>query len=92
MFGRRGFIGVYSDRKVIQDYDIVHELGEGSFAQVNLGVNKRTGVKEVVKQVRLDPNDPDLNDMIKNEIEILMKCVSSMTDFNTGSPEHHWDK
>jgi hypothetical protein len=42
---------------------------------VKLGVNKKTGVKEVIKQVLLVQSDPDLHDMIKNEIEILMKCV-----------------
>ena len=38
-----------TNRRVGEDYSIVKELGEGSFATVKLGVSKRTGVNEVVK-------------------------------------------
>lgn len=41
-FGRRDFIGVYKDRDIYQDYEIVRELGKGSFAHVKLAINKKT--------------------------------------------------
>ena len=49
LFGRRDFIAVITNRRVGEDYSIVKDLGEGSFATVKLGVSKRTGVNEVVK-------------------------------------------
>ena len=41
-----------------------------------LATNRKTNVREVVKQIKVDPKDTELVDMIKNEIEILMQCVS----------------
>ena len=36
LFGRRDFIGVHTNRRVVEDYLIDRDLGEGSFAQVKL--------------------------------------------------------
>lgn len=53
-----------TDREITQDYDMVRHLGEGSFAQVKLAVNKRTGVNEVVKRIPIGLGDSELEKMI----------------------------
>ena len=53
LFGRRDFLGVITDRQVKEDYEIMKDLGSGSFAQVQLAKNKKTGVKEVLKRIKV---------------------------------------
>lgn len=67
-FGRRDFQKINTERKVTDDYKIEKSLGEGSFAQVKLGINKTTNAKEVIKRVIIDPSDKELVQMIENEV------------------------
>ena len=48
-------------------------LGKGSFAEVFLATNKKTGVSEVIKRIRTDKfaSDPKIISMIQNEILVL---------------------
>lgn len=75
LFSRKDFIGVITTRAVTDDFNLTKDLGEGSFAQVKLAVNKKTGVNEVVKRIPIDDGDTELLQMINNEIQILMECV-----------------
>lgn len=60
LFGRRDFLQVITNHSILDDYQITKELGKGSFASVKLATNRKTGVKEVVKRISVDPKDEDL--------------------------------
>ncbi|TNV84969.1 hypothetical protein FGO68_gene14326 [Halteria grandinella] len=74
LFGRADFIAVITDRDIKEDYTMERHLGAGSFAQVKLAVNKRTGVREVVKRIPIGLGDKELEEMIQNEIQSLIQC------------------
>lgn len=46
----------------------------GSYGEVRLGTNKKTGIKAAIKKIPIDPSDRDLLNMICNEINILISC------------------
>lgn len=61
-----------TNRKITDDYVLGRFLGEGAYAQVRLGKNKKTGVSEVVKKIPIGYGDEELLGQINNEIETLM--------------------
>jgi serine/threonine protein kinase len=92
LFGRKDFIGVITQRKIKDDYEIMGHLGEGSYAFVNLAKSKATGVTEVVKKIPLGVGDSDVEEMIGNEIQALIECVSveeSDRLSHVGSSKYH---
>ena len=55
-----------------QEYEVIKELGRGSFSLVRLVKHKTTGAIRAMKAIRRTPNQ-ELEKNIKNEINILMK-------------------
>lgn len=66
-FSKRDFQGVKVGN-VNKDYFFEKQLGLGSYGEVKLGTNKKTGVKTAIKKIPIDPHDKELMNMIVNEI------------------------
>lgn len=59
LFTRRDFIRIDNPIRIRDDYEILRKLGAGSFADVRLARNRKTGLLEVVKRIKIIANDRD---------------------------------
>lgn len=68
---RRDFFKIKTT-PITAEYTFEKQLGLGSYGEVSLGRNKKTGVEVAIKKIPIDPRDKELIKMIMNEIEILI--------------------
>ncbi|KAK7416565.1 hypothetical protein QQZ08_011963 [Neonectria magnoliae] len=64
-----------ADEGVAEHYQVLEELGRGSFGVVYKGIEKSTGELVAIKHIDLESNDDDIQD-IQAEIAVLATCDS----------------
>ncbi|KZZ89993.1 Serine/threonine-protein kinase domain protein [Moelleriella libera RCEF 2490] len=64
-----------ADEGVAEHYQVLEELGRGSFGVVYKGIEKATGEMVAIKHIDLESNDDDIQD-IQAEITVLSTCAS----------------
>ncbi|KAI5461312.1 kinase-like domain-containing protein [Mariannaea sp. PMI_226] len=65
-----------ADEGLAEHYQVLEELGRGSFGVVYKGIEKATGETVAIKHIDLESNDDDIQD-IQAEIAVLSTCASS---------------
>ncbi|CAM1508300.1 Fc.00g051480.m01.CDS01 [Cosmosporella sp. VM-42] len=73
-----------ADEGVAEHYQVLEELGRGSFGVVYKGIEKATGEVVAIKHIDLESNDDDIQD-IQAEIAVLSTCASSYVTQYKGS-------
>ncbi|WXC62899.1 hypothetical protein SNK03_008718 [Fusarium graminearum] len=73
-----------ADEGVAEHYQVLEELGRGSFGIVYKGIEKTTGETVAIKHIDLESNDDDIQD-IQAEIAVLSTCASSYVTQYKGS-------
>ncbi|KAF7548950.1 hypothetical protein G7046_g8498 [Stylonectria norvegica] len=73
-----------ADEGVAEHYQVLEELGRGSFGVVYKGIEKATGETVAIKHIDLESNDDDIQD-IQAEIAVLSTCASSYVTKYKGS-------
>ncbi|CAJ0554093.1 Ff.00g126050.m01.CDS01 [Fusarium sp. VM40] len=73
-----------ADEGVAEHYQVLEELGRGSFGIVYKGIEKSTGETVAIKHIDLESNDDDIQD-IQAEIAVLSTCASSYVTQYKGS-------
>ncbi|KAF5659190.1 ste ste20 ysk kinase [Fusarium heterosporum] len=73
-----------ADEGVAEHYQVLEELGRGSFGVVYKGIEKTTGETVAIKHIDLESNDDDIQD-IQAEIAVLSTCASSYVTQYKGS-------
>mmetsp|Transcript_102672 Transcript_102672/g.203830 ORF Transcript_102672/g.203830 Transcript_102672/m.203830 type:complete len:616 (-) Transcript_102672:12-1859(-) len=69
---KAGLIPQHSScEQIMQHYDIIKELGKGSFSEVKLVRDKRTGHDRVCKLVNTAKMTPEVADLTKGEVKVL---------------------
>ncbi|KAF5226963.1 hypothetical protein FAUST_12080, partial [Fusarium austroamericanum] len=63
-----------ADEGVAEHYQVLEELGRGSFGIVYKGIEKTTGETVAIKHIDLESNDDDIQD-IQAEIAVLSTCA-----------------
>ncbi|KAJ4145415.1 hypothetical protein LMH87_004267 [Akanthomyces muscarius] len=64
-----------ADEGLADHYQVLEELGRGSFGVVYKGIEKATGETVAIKHIDLESNDDDIQD-IQAEIAVLSTCAS----------------
>ncbi|KOS19367.1 Serine/threonine-protein kinase svkA [Escovopsis weberi] len=67
-----------------EHYQVLEELGRGSFGVVYKGIEKATGETVAIKHIDLESNDDDIQD-IQAEIAVLSTCASPYVTQYKGS-------
>ncbi|KAJ8116972.1 hypothetical protein ONZ43_g4316 [Nemania bipapillata] len=65
-----------ADEAIASHYQVLEELGRGSFGVVYKGIEKATGEVVAIKHIDLESSDDDIQD-IQGEISVLSTCASS---------------
>ncbi|TGJ81286.1 hypothetical protein E0Z10_g7477 [Xylaria hypoxylon] len=65
-----------ADEAIADHYQVLEELGRGSFGVVYKGIEKATGEIVAIKHIDLESTDDDIQD-IQAEISVLSTCASS---------------
>ncbi|KAJ1329344.1 serine/threonine-protein kinase 24/25/MST4 [Microdochium nivale] len=65
-----------ADEAIASHYQVLEELGRGSFGVVYKGIEKATGDIVAIKHIDLESSDDDIQD-IQAEISVLSTCASS---------------
>ncbi|KAK6065722.1 hypothetical protein SCUP515_11068 [Seiridium cupressi] len=65
-----------ADEAFASQYQVLEELGRGSFGVVYKGIEKTTGEVVAIKHIDLESTDDDIQD-IQAEISVLSTCASS---------------
>ncbi|KAI1341983.1 Pkinase-domain-containing protein [Xylariaceae sp. FL0016] len=65
-----------ADEAIASHYQVLEELGRGSFGVVYKGIEKATGDIVAIKHIDLESTDDDIQD-IQAEISVLSTCASS---------------
>ncbi|KAI8625161.1 Pkinase-domain-containing protein [Xylariaceae sp. FL1651] len=65
-----------TDEAIASHYQVLEELGRGSFGIVYKGIEKATGEVVAIKHIDLESTDDDIQD-IQAEISVLSTCASS---------------
>lgn len=65
-----------TDEALAGQYQVLEELGRGSFGVVYKGIEKATGEIVAIKHIDLESTDDDIQD-IQAEISVLSTCASS---------------
>ncbi|PKS10812.1 hypothetical protein jhhlp_002569 [Lomentospora prolificans] len=65
-----------ADEGVAANYQVLEELGRGSFGVVYKGIEKATGETVAIKHIDLESSDDDIQE-IQGEISVLSTCSSS---------------
>ncbi|KAI1201119.1 kinase-like domain-containing protein [Nemania serpens] len=65
-----------ADDAIAGHYQVLEELGRGSFGVVYKGIEKATGEVVAIKHIDLESTDDDIQD-IQAEISVLSTCASS---------------
>ncbi|KAK8034478.1 hypothetical protein PG993_009473 [Apiospora rasikravindrae] len=65
-----------ADGAIASHYQVLEELGRGSFGVVYKGIEKATGEVVAIKHIDLESTDDDIQD-IQAEISVLSTCASS---------------
>ncbi|KAI1325357.1 Pkinase-domain-containing protein [Xylariaceae sp. FL0255] len=65
-----------ADEALAGHYQVLEELGRGSFGVVYKGIEKATGEVVAIKHIDLESTDDDIQD-IQAEISVLSTCASS---------------
>ncbi|ETS80542.1 hypothetical protein PFICI_08071 [Pestalotiopsis fici W106-1] len=65
-----------ADEAIAGHYQVLEELGRGSFGVVYKGIEKATGEVVAIKHIDLESTDDDIQD-IQAEISVLSTCASS---------------
>ncbi|KAI1366577.1 kinase-like domain-containing protein [Xylaria arbuscula] len=65
-----------ADEAIASHYQVLEELGRGSFGIVYKGIEKATGEVVAIKHIDLESTDDDIQD-IQAEISVLATCASS---------------
>ncbi|KAI1169176.1 kinase-like domain-containing protein [Nemania serpens] len=65
-----------ADEAIADHYQVLEELGRGSFGVVYKGIEKATGEVVAIKHIDLESTDDDIQD-IQAEISVLSTCASS---------------
>ncbi|KAK5993380.1 Serine/threonine-protein kinase svkA [Cladobotryum mycophilum] len=73
-----------ADEGVAEHYQVLEELGRGSFGVVYKGIEKATGETVAIKHIDLESNDDDIQD-IQAEIAVLSTCASPYVTQYKGS-------
>ncbi|KAH8177423.1 protein kinase domain-containing protein [Sarocladium implicatum] len=73
-----------ADEGVAEHYQVLEELGRGSFGVVYKGIEKATGEVVAIKHIDLESNDDDIQD-IQAEIAVLSTCASPFVTQYKGS-------
>ncbi|KAH7318537.1 kinase-like domain-containing protein [Stachybotrys elegans] len=73
-----------ADEGVAEHYQVLEELGRGSFGVVYKGIEKATGETVAIKHIDLESNDDDIQD-IQSEIAVLSTCASPYVTQYKGS-------
>ncbi|GAB0136089.1 hypothetical protein EsDP_00004406 [Epichloe bromicola] len=73
-----------ADEGVAEHYQVLEELGRGSFGVVFKGIEKATGETVAIKHIDLESNDDDIQD-IQAEISVLSTCASPYVTQYKGS-------
>ncbi|KHO01534.1 Serine/threonine-protein kinase domain protein [Metarhizium album ARSEF 1941] len=73
-----------ADEGVAEHYQVLEELGRGSFGVVYKGIEKATGETVAIKHIDLESNDDDIQD-IQAEIAVLSTCSSPFVTQYKGS-------
>ncbi|KAI1813972.1 Pkinase-domain-containing protein [Poronia punctata] len=64
-----------ADEAIASHYQVLEELGRGSFGVVYKGIEKETGNTVAIKHIDLESTDDDIQD-IQAEISVLSTCAS----------------
>ncbi|KAJ3490017.1 hypothetical protein NLG97_g5865 [Lecanicillium saksenae] len=64
-----------ADEGLAEHFQVLEELGRGSFGVVYKGIEKATGETVAIKHIDLESNDDDIQD-IQAEIAVLSTCAS----------------
>ncbi|CEJ80940.1 Putative Serine/threonine-protein kinase domain protein [[Torrubiella] hemipterigena] len=73
-----------ADEGLAEHYQVLEELGRGSFGVVYKGIEKATGEIVAIKHIDLESNDDDIQD-IQAEIAVLSTCASPYVTQYKGS-------
>ncbi|KAG6286701.1 hypothetical protein E4U09_006624 [Claviceps aff. purpurea] len=73
-----------ADEGLAEHYQVLEELGRGSFGVVYKGIEKATGETVAIKHIDLESNDDDIQD-IQAEIAVLSTCASPYVTQYKGS-------
>ncbi|KAK4226525.1 kinase-like domain-containing protein [Podospora fimiseda] len=65
-----------ADEGVASHYQVLEELGRGSFGVVYKAIEKRTGETVAIKHIDLESSDDDIQE-IQQEISVLSTCASN---------------
>ncbi|KAK0720842.1 kinase-like domain-containing protein [Lasiosphaeris hirsuta] len=65
-----------ADEGVASHYQVLEELGRGSFGVVYKAIEKRTGETVAIKHIDLESSEDDIQE-IQQEISVLSTCASS---------------
>ncbi|ORY71135.1 kinase-like domain-containing protein [Pseudomassariella vexata] len=65
-----------ADEAIANHYQVLEELGRGSFGVVYKGIEKATGEVVAIKHIDLESTEDDIQD-IQAEISVLSTCASS---------------
>ncbi|KAK3906410.1 kinase-like domain-containing protein [Staphylotrichum tortipilum] len=65
-----------ADEGVANRYQVLEELGRGSFGVVYKGIDKSTGETVAIKHIDLESSEDDIQE-IQQEISVLSTCASS---------------
>ncbi|KAL2170963.1 hypothetical protein VTG60DRAFT_4225 [Thermothelomyces hinnuleus] len=65
-----------ADEGVANRYQVLEELGRGSFGVVYKGIDKATGETVAIKHIDLESSEDDIQE-IQQEISVLSTCASS---------------
>ncbi len=77
---RKNMLGMktYSINK---DYEMERNLGYGSYGEVKLGKHRKTKKPVAIKKINIKDAPPDVKEMIKNEVFVLIECVTLHRNF-----------
>jgi serine/threonine-protein kinase 24/25/MST4 len=73
-----------ADEGLAEHYQVLEELGRGSFGVVYKGIERATGEIVAIKHIDLESNDDDIQD-IQAEIAVLSTCASPYVTQYKGS-------
>ncbi|KAM0324069.1 hypothetical protein ACHAQA_008258 [Verticillium albo-atrum] len=77
-------INVIPDEGVAEHYQVLEELGRGSFGVVYKAIEKATGETVAIKHIDLESSEDDIQE-IQGEIAVLSTCASSFVTQYKGS-------